>query len=289
MSLGRILLLILCVFCLCACHESERDRTLRLVKEWEGKEILFPQNPIFTIQGKDTVDFDFRDSEYKIVTYVDSVGCTSCKLQLERWETFIKDVDSVMNGSVPFVFVFHPKNVKELRHILRGHAFNYPVFFDEKDDFNVLNRFPSEMMFQTFLLDKENKVMALGNPVLNPQIKDLYLKQLGRYSIDSVPNTTVNVMETEYDFGVISQSDKHTHVFQLVNTGKYPLVVSDAVPSCDCTKVQYDHSINPNDTLNLEVIYSPDEVGLFYRSVDLYLNVKELPVTLWIKGEVSKQ
>lgn len=63
MSLGRILLLILCVFCLCACHESERDRTLRLVKEWEGKEILFPQNPIFTIQGKDTVDFDFRDSE----------------------------------------------------------------------------------------------------------------------------------------------------------------------------------------------------------------------------------
>ena len=288
MSLGRILLLILCVFCLCACHESERDRTLRLVKEWEGKEILFPQNPIFSIQGKDTVDFDFRDSEYKIVTYVDSVGCTSCKLQLERWETFIKDVDSVMNGSVPFVFVFHPKNVKELRHILRGHAFNYPVFFDEKDDFNVLNRFPSEMLFQTFLLDKENKVMALGNPVLNPQIKDLYLKQLGRYSIDSLPNTTVKVMETVYDFGVISQTDKHTHVFQLVNTREYPLVVSDVVPSCDCTQVQYDHSIDSGDTLHLEVIYSPDEVGLFYRSVDLYLNVKESPVTLWIKGEVSK-
>jgi hypothetical protein len=74
----------------------------------------------------------------------------------------------------------------------------------------------------------------------------------------------------------------------LVNTGEYPLVVSDVVPSCDCTQVQYDHSIDSGDTLNLEVIYSPDEVGLFYRSVDLYLNVKESPVTLWIKGEVSK-
>ena len=288
MKLGRFLFLLLGVLCLVSCKESEKERIARLVKEWEGKEILFPQNPIFTIQGKDTVDFDFKDSEYKIVTYVDSVGCTSCKLHLERWKTFIKDVDSVMNGSVPFVFVFHPKNVKELRHILRGHAFNYPVFFDEKDDFNVLNRFPSEMMFQTFLLDKENKVMALGNPVLNPQIKDLYLTQLGRYSIDSLPNTTVNVMETEYDFGVIAQTDKHTHVFQMVNTGEYPLVVSDVVPSCDCTQVQYDHSIDSGDTLNLEVIYSPDEVGLFYRSVDLYLNVKESPVTLWIKGEVSK-
>ena len=70
---------------------------------------------------------------------------------------------------------------------------------------------------------------------------------------------------------------------------RVPLVVSDAVPSCDCTQVQYDHSIDSGDTLNLEVIYSPDEVGLFYRSVDLYLNVKELPVTLCIKGEVSKQ
>ena len=200
----------------------------------------------------------------------------------------MQEVDSIKSGGVPFVFVFHPKNVKELRHILRGHDFNYPVSFDEKDDFNALNRFPSEMMFQTFLLDKGNKVMALGNPVLNPQIKDLFLTQLGRNSINSVLNTTVEVMETEYDFGVISQSDNHTHVFQLVNTGEYPLVVSDAIPSCDCTKVQYSHSINPNDTLNLEVIYSPDEIGPFYRSVDLYLNVKESPVTLWIKGEVSK-
>ena len=254
MSLGRILLLLLSVFCLCACHESERDRTLRLVKEWEGKEILFPQNPIFTIQGRDTVDFDFRDSEYKIVTYVDSIGCTSCKLQLERWKAFIQEVDSIKGGSLPFVFVFHPKNVKELRHILRGHGFDYPVSFDEKDDFNALNRFPSEMMFQTFLLDKDNKVVALGNPVLNPQIKELYLKQLGGRSMDSVPMTTVEVIETEYDFGLISQTDKHTHVFQLVNFGEYPLVVSDAVPSCDCTKVRYDHSIEPNDTLNLEVI-----------------------------------
>jgi hypothetical protein len=178
--------------------------------------------------------------------------------------------------------------MKELRNLTRRDNFTYPICFDEKDDFNVLNRFPSEMMFQTFLLDKENIVMALGNPVLNPQIKDLYLTQLGRYSIDSLPNTTVNVMETEYDFGVIAQTDKYTHVFQLVNTGEYPLVVSDVVPSCDCTQVQYDHSIDSGDTLNLEVIYSPDEVGLFYRSVDLYLNVKESPVTLWIKGEVSK-
>ena len=288
MKLGRFLFLLLGVLCLVSCKESEKERIARLVNEWEGKEIKFPPHSVFTIQGKDTVTMDYRNAEFKVITYVDSIGCTSCKLQLHRWKELIAEMDSVTSGTVPFLFYFHPKDVKELCYLLRRDAFNNPVCFDEMDDFNKLNRFPSEMMFQTFLLDKENKVKALGNPVLNPQIKDLYLTQLGRYSIDSLPNTTVNVMETEYDFGVISQTDKHTHVFQLVNTGEYPLVVSDVVPSCDCTQVQYDHSIDSGDTLNLEVIYSPDEVGLFYRSVDLYLNVKESPVTLWIKGEVSK-
>lgn len=74
------LLFFLCL--LCSCKESEKEKIARLVKEWDGKEISFPPHSVFTIQGKDTIDFSFADAEYKIVTYVDSVGCTSCKLQL---------------------------------------------------------------------------------------------------------------------------------------------------------------------------------------------------------------
>ena len=71
-----------------SCKESEKDKIARLVEEWEGKEILFPAHSFFTIQGKDTVDFSLADADYKVVTYIDSVGCTSCKLQLIRWKLF---------------------------------------------------------------------------------------------------------------------------------------------------------------------------------------------------------
>ena len=175
MSLGRILLLILCVFCLCACHESERDRTLRLVKEWEGKEILFPQNPIFTIQGKDTVDFDFRDSEYKIVTYVDSAGCVGCKMQLELWNWFIKDLDSLSHGTVPICFTIHPEDKREIQLLLKEKKFNYPVCLDFENDLFMLNKFPNHIMLQTFLLNKDNRVIVSGNPIHNLEIWDLYL------------------------------------------------------------------------------------------------------------------
>ena len=97
------------------------------------------------------MDFSLADADYKVVTYIDSVGCTSCKLQLPRWKLFMQEVDSTLNRPVPFVFYFHPKDMKELRYITRRDAFIYPVCFDEKDDFNRLNHFPDEMTFQTFL------------------------------------------------------------------------------------------------------------------------------------------
>ena len=62
---------------------------MQLVREWEGKEIQFPSNSVFTIQGKDTIEYSGDNSDYKIVTYIDSIGCTSCKLQLQNWKDFI--------------------------------------------------------------------------------------------------------------------------------------------------------------------------------------------------------
>ena len=139
-----------------SCAKSEKDRIAHLVNEWQGREILFPEQSVFTIQGEDTVDFSHADAEYKVLTYVDSVGCTSCKLQLNRWKEWVDEVDSLTDGAVPFLFYFHPKDVKELHYLTRRDDFTYPVCFDGQDELNKLNRFPGEMTFQTFLLDKHN-------------------------------------------------------------------------------------------------------------------------------------
>lgn len=70
--------ILLSIIVLSSCKDSPKHEIARLVKEWDGKEIRFPKYPIFTIQGKDTVDSFFRDAEYKVVSYVDSIGCISC-------------------------------------------------------------------------------------------------------------------------------------------------------------------------------------------------------------------
>ena len=277
--------------CVCllmvSCSESEKERLSRLVQEWEGKEILFPAHSTFTIQGKDTVDFDFKGAAYTIVTYIDSVGCTSCKLQLHRWKELVKEVDSLTNGDVPFLFYFHPKDIKELRYLTRRDAFTYPVCFDEKDDFNRLNRFPREMMFQTFLLDKENRVIALGNPIQNPKVKELYLnliKGMGE-STSKERLTTVSINSTVIDFGSFPKEEKQERSFILTNTGNGLLVIQDIVTSCGCTKVEYSKEpVRPGETLEVKVIYEAEQAEHFNKTVTVYCNAENSPLRLTVKG-----
>ena len=279
--------LIMCVWMLASCQESNKEAMLRLVNEWNGKEIKFPAHSVFTIQGKDTVDFPYKGADYKVVTYVDSAGCTSCKLQLNRWKDLVAEVDSLTDGAVPFLFYFQTKDLKELRYLTRREGFTYPVCFDEKDELDALNRFPDEMMFQTFLLDKENKVVAIGNPVHNPKVKELYLKVMtGKGGQEATKGLTeVSVDQKVLDFGSFPKEEKREGRFVLTNTGKNLLVVHDIVTSCGCTQVEYKKSpVRPGETLELKVSYEAEESGFFNKTLTVYCNAENSPLRLNVRG-----
>ena len=74
----NLILVLGCFFFLISCQQTEKEKLEELVKNWNGKEVLFPTNPSFTLYGKIPVDFKIPVSDYKIVTYVDSLGCSSC-------------------------------------------------------------------------------------------------------------------------------------------------------------------------------------------------------------------
>ncbi|MBR2497861.1 MAG: hypothetical protein IKB63_05880, partial [Parabacteroides sp.] len=77
-----------------------------------------------------------------------------------------------------FLFILDVRNVSRMEEILRENRFDYPVVLDTKGKLNRLNHFPTDTRFQTFLLDKENKVLVVGNPVQKEAIKELFIKQV---------------------------------------------------------------------------------------------------------------
>ena len=203
----KVLYLFICIFCFLACQDNKEKQVKELVQEWQGKEIKFPDNPIFTQYVKDTVDYQIPVSDYKVVMYVDSIGCVSCKLQLSRWKEFIGQVDSVCNKDIPFLFFFQPKDNQELRRILKIDNFSLPVCIDTEDRFNKLNHFPSDMMFQTFLLDKDNKVIVIGNPIHNLKERNLYLQKIAGITINKLSETFIATDQEKYDMGIVGKEE----------------------------------------------------------------------------------
>jgi len=61
-----------------------------------------------------------------------------------------------------------------VRFLLNREDFTYPVFIDETNSIDSLNHFPQQPEFQCFLLDGDNKVVAIGNPASNSRIWELY-------------------------------------------------------------------------------------------------------------------
>ena len=100
--------------------------------------------------------------------------------------------------------------------------------------------FPRNKALRTFLLDKENKIVAIGNPIENPNIKKFYLKILtGKEQEASAIQTTVKLSTQELNLSSFPKEETKTGEILFKNTGDKPFVIYDVVTSCGCTKVDY--------------------------------------------------
>ena len=293
MALNLIILVLLPIFFSCKNEQKEKEKEkqiMELVNEWQGKQIVFPENSIFTRYLTDTTDYQIPQSEYKVLIYVDSIGCTSCKLQLHKWKELIEYTDSVTQNKVPFLFFFHPKDAKEIRYLLKRDGFDRPICIDLDDRLNKLNKFPADMTFQTFLLDQNNKVAILGNPVHNTAVKELYLKQItGKDSPNkNIPKTTVEIAQTEIDFGTFDKSETKETTIEVKNTGESPLVIVDVNTTCGCTAATYDkRPAKPGESLRVGIKMTPKDTGFFNEVVTIkYNSINNQPVKVGIKGNV---
>ena len=289
-----VLLYILLITAFFSCDNEQKEKEkqiLQLVNEWQGKQIVFPENAIFTRYLTDTTDYQIPQSEYKVLIYVDSIGCTSCKLQLHKWKELIEYTNSVTQNKVPFLFFFHPKDAKEIRYLLKRDGFDRPICIDLDDRLNKLNKFPADMTFQTFLLDKNNKIAVLGNPVHNTAVKDLYLKQItGKDSPNkNIPKTIAEVNQTEIDFGTFDKSETKETTIEVKNTGDSPLVIVDVSTTCGCTAATYDkRPAKPGESLRVGIKMTPKDTGFFDEVVTIkYNSINNQPVKVKIKGNVQ--
>ncbi len=275
-----------------SCRPSESESMERLLNQWHGKEIQFPSVPKFTVYGEDTVEMGISSGNYKIVHYLDSTGCTTCKMDLDRWKTFIGYMDSVSQSSVSCLIYIHATRKREVKIALKEDRFDYPVCLDTNNEFNRLNGLPLNPVFQTMLLDKDNKVVAMGDPVKNPRVKELYLNIISgkeTHAEMKESRTTAKLSHATIDLGTFFWEEQQDTTVTLQNTGKLPLVIHDIATSCGCTVADYDkRPASPGQGIQIRISYNAEHPERFNKTVVVYCNAERSPLVLRVIGDATK-
>lgn len=164
-----------------SCVNEKKERIAKVVNEWKGREIIFPDSFVFVNYNKDTVQYDY-ENKYKLLVYVDSLSCSSCVLKLDAWHEMYEALTDKSKEQTAFIFVLCPRRngLDNLYKTLKGQSFQFPVVLDYYDTFNKLNTFPQEEMFHSMLLDQSNRVILMGNPTYNKSMTKLFKNTLNK-------------------------------------------------------------------------------------------------------------
>jgi hypothetical protein len=117
--------------------------------------------------------------DYKIYSYINA-SCGTCILDIELWNNLIPEF---RNYKTSIILIIGSEDRFELLKYLcesgEIKTFHYPFILDRKNEFLNLNEFMNEIdAFETVLTDKENNILMMGNPIINKNIKKLYLEMI---------------------------------------------------------------------------------------------------------------
>ncbi|MBL7924000.1 MAG: DUF1573 domain-containing protein [Bacteroidia bacterium] len=93
-----------------------------------------------------------------------------------------------------------------------------------------------------------------------------------------------------HDYGTIDYGADGTYAFKFTNTGKDPLVITNATGSCGCTVPKWPKEpILKGQSAFINVSYDTKRPGPFTKTVTVVSNAKTASKVLTIKGVVRSQ
>ncbi len=102
-------------------------------------------------------------------------------------------------------------------------------------------------------------------------------------------STTVQLIDSLYDFGTVAEGEKVEFSYRFKNTGSKPLVIITASASCGCTVPQRpEKPILPGETGFIKVVFdSRGKVGENHKPITVTSNANPAFPQLMLQGKVE--
>lgn len=105
----------------------------------------------------------------------------------------------------------------------------------------------------------------------------------------NTPKTVMSFTSEEFDFGTVNEGEKVKHTFKFKNTGKEPLVISNAKGSCGCTVPKWPREpIAPGASGDVVVEFNSDKkTGKRNQQVTITANTEPANTIVRLVGNVT--
>ncbi len=111
---------------------------------------------------------------------------------------------------------------------------------------------------------------------------------LAASSAQFTDSTTVQLIDSAYNFGTVTDGEKVEYSYRFRNTGKKPLIIASAIASCGCTVPEKpEEPIRPGETGFLKVVFnSKGRVGEVHKTITVTSNAYPKFPELQLTGNV---
>jgi hypothetical protein len=121
----------------------------------------------------------------------------------------------------------------------------------------------------------------------NDKVVDDAVKRIESAKLDT---TTVQLIDSVYNFGTITEGEKVTYSFRFKNSGNKALVITNATASCGCTVPEKpEKPILPGETGFIKVVFnSQGKIGHNEKNITVTANTKPSFPYMLLRGDVVK-
>ena len=270
----RLILVILTTIIFISCN-NKIDTPLDFVAKLSGQEITLPNNLHFQILSHPINKKNWDNSDFFIITIIDSAGCTPCQMKLSVWKSLINEFKTHENTNVGFLMIINPNQKVNIDSILKHENFLHPISFDTLQSFKQANTILGDNKLNTLLLDRNHHILVVGNPTVNPKVKELYRKTI--YGNDTIRRESQFCIEPIINIGTFESGDTIHQRFEIINRDNKALTIRSIKTSNDSivTFSSTDY-IEPGEITYIYINYAVDSIHEDINEyIDVYFN--EIP------------
>lgn len=272
---------------------KETDQTENYIQYWIGNEFIFPDISVPCYIQDEIVMPELDCSDFKIVCCIDSTGCTSCNLKLPYWENTLEYIHNNTSANIALILIVQQRNTNKITELLKSSDFNHYVYIDTVSDFIIQNKIPTQQNICCLLLDQHNRVAAIGNPIINGNIRTFFVKTINRlfnedfkYRSDNDVNNAIKCNPKHLMLGLIRHGESKNATANIFNNTDSLIQIRQIDTSCDCVTAHIAHdSIPPKTSRRLSITLTNESmIGEFYRIVDIHFKNYDDPIEITIKA-----